>query len=231
MKQLIVWCLRDLTSILVILSFIHVMYLREYGKTAAKYMGNQFNIIGANSISCLLILNVYYFLENRFHMDSQYMSGMILTGFFLLGGLLSNVLYKYYFCDRESRYKTNHGEYLFMTSVAFMAVSIKLVSEGIIAITVPFAILMGRFIWLDTGSIKSIVEEVNVYHKRIIETSVLLLCGMVLIAGVMYFLKPPEYTQTLLACLYGIIVYLPYRWGRSIVWRKNQRRKKSAHLK
>ena len=79
----------------------------------------------------------------------------------MLAGILGNVFYKNYFSDNRSRYQLCPEEKLLMTSVVFISVSIRLVCAGVIKAIVPLALLLGRFVWLDTDSIKSIRESVK----------------------------------------------------------------------
>lgn len=84
-----------------------------------------------------------------------------------------------------------------------------MISERIIGWVIPIAILFGRMIWIDTMSIKEVIESIKVGHDRIIETSILLLGGTVLISYLMWYFNWQRYVQIVLAFLYGVVILLP----------------------
>lgn len=211
----------DIGCLIVIIIFIRMMYKTSYEKEANEYMKNQFGIIGSSSISSILILNIYYFFENKYHIDGMYTNGILLILAFLIGGLLCEWIYKHYFYCENSKYSPTNEEYLFTASMSFISVSIKMISEGTIGITIPVALLLGRFIWLDTRTIRSIKESIEVRHIRLIESSVLVFVGMVLLSFFSWVLSIPTYVEVLIACGYGIMVCLPYKCVRDRLTHNN----------
>lgn len=209
LNEVMQWGLVDIFTMITILVFIGLTYQNRYGTTAGLYLKNQLELFASHCITCMSSLYIYYFLENKFHFDKKYAGGIILTFFFLVSGVGGKSLYRIYFHKKEDRYNPTREEYLVITSTVFIVVTLKLVSEGIIQIVVPFALLLGRFIWIDTSSLKDIKDSVIVQHKKIIETATLFIVGMVILSIVMPVFQLPRAAQPLIAVLYGIIILYP----------------------
>lgn len=207
--EMLKFMLSDIASMLLIIYFIGMAYQQRYQMTAGYlYVKEELNVLSAYCVVFTVILYGYYYLENKFHYDSKYANGLIILFFFLFAGILGNCFYKNYFSDKRSHYQLCPEEKLIMTSVAFISVSIRLVSEGVIKAIIPLALLLGRFVWLDTDSIKSIKESVKTKHIRIIESSILLVVGILLLSILNYFFKVPRYMNSIIAFIYGIIMLL-----------------------
>mgnify|MGYP004547196109 FL=1 len=203
------YMLNDIASMVLIIFFVGLAYQQRYQMTAGYlYVKEELNVLRAYCVAFTMTLYGYYCLENKFHYDSEYTNGLILLFFFLLAGILGNVFYKKYFSDKRSHYQLCSEEKLLMTSVVFISVSIRLVSEGVIKAIVPLALLLGRFVWLDTDSIKSIKESVKTKHIRIIESSILLVVGILLLSIVDHLFKTPHYMDPIIALIYGIGILL-----------------------
>ena len=84
-----------------------------------------------------------------------------------------------------------------------------MVSEGVIGLAIPIAILLGRMMWIDTESLKEILSSIKVSHYRIIESSILLIVGVIYISCVMSIFHPIRAIQIVMALLYGIIISGP----------------------
>ena len=84
-----------------------------------------------------------------------------------------------------------------------------MVSEGGIGCAIPIAILLGRMMWIDTESRKEILSSIKVSHYRIIESSILLIVGVIYISCVMSIFHPIRAIQIVMALLYGIIISGP----------------------
>lgn len=203
------WGLIDIFAMIVILFFIRRTYQNRYGTVADLYLKNQIELFVSHCVTCMSSLYIYYFLESKFHFDKEYAGGIILTFFFLISGVGGKCFYQIYFHEKEDRYNPTREEYLVITSTVFIVVTLKLVSEGIIQLVVPFALLLGRFIWIDTSSLKDIRDSVIVQHKRIIESAILFIVGMVILSIVMPVFQLPKAVQPLIAVLYGIIILYP----------------------
>lgn len=203
------YALMDMASMLFILVFISLAYYQRYRITAGYlYVKEELNVLSAYCVVFVMVLYTYYYLENKYHYDSKYANGIILIFFFLLAGIFGNVFYKKYFSDKRSHYQLCAEEKLIMTSTAFISVSIRLVSEGVIKSIVPLALFLGRFIWLDTDSIKSIKESVKTIHTRIIESSILLIVGVLFLSSVVYLFKMPRSMHPVIVLVYGVIILL-----------------------
>lgn len=159
---------------------------------------------------CVLSLNIYYNIENNLKLDSLYFNGIILAIFLGIGGILINKLYNKYFKVEESVYNPTDEEYLFIITVSFIGVTAKLFFDDVIGISIPVAILLGKFLWLDTKDIHSIKDTIIVNHHRIIESSILFIIGMLFISICMHFFEGKNYFIVILSFVYGLIVYFPY---------------------
>ena len=175
----------DIASILVIVWFIGLTYYKRYKDTGYLYVKTQLELISAYCISLVVNLYAYYWAEERFNIDEKYTKGIILTFVFVVAGYIGKVIYKMVFYNREKIYTPTKEEYLFITETAFLVVTIKMVSEGVIGCAIPIAILLGRMMWIDTESLKEILSSIKVSHYRIIESSILLIVGVIYISCVM----------------------------------------------
>lgn len=205
----------DIACIATIICFIRMMYQVSYKKPATFYFENQFGIVGASSISCTLVLHLYYFIENKYGIDAAHTKGLLLTIALMLGGLLSNLIYKHYFYLQRNKYQPTDAEYLFMTSVALLSISLRMVVRGIIDFTIPITILLGRYVWLDTRSIKEIKNLLIVQHRRVVESSFLLFVGLVLSSSLTVLLDLSLFCEVLISLIYGLLVLFPYRYIRN----------------
>ena len=208
-SEALLWGLHDIFSMVVIIYFIELVYKKRFNVTAYLYVKNQLEILVSYCITCMVFLYIYYFLENKFHIDDKYMEGIILVLFFLAAGVGGNHLYQTYFHKKTDKYNPTKEENLVITLTAFAAVGAKLVSEGIIGILVLCALFLGRLIWIDTRSVRDITDSVTGKHNRIIESSILFLTGMFIISALMWGFNLPRIMQSFLAVLYGVIILYP----------------------
>lgn len=203
------WGVMDIASILVIVWFIGLTYYKRYKDTGYLYVKTQLELISAYCISLVVNLYAYYWAEERFNIDEKYTKGIILTFVFVVAGYIGKVIYKMVFYNREKIYTPTKEEYLFITETAFLVVTIKMVSEGVIGCAIPIVILLGRMMWIDTESLKEILSSIKVSHYRIIESSILLIVGVIYISCVMSIFHPIRAIQIVMALLYGIIIFGP----------------------
>lgn len=221
--EAIAWGITDIFAMVVIVAFIRLIYQKRYETTAYLYLKNQLELFISHCITCMASLYIYYFLENKFHVDEQYTGGIILTFFFLASGVGGNRFYKIYFRKKADKYNPTKEEYLVITSTAFIAATSKLVSEGIIGIVIPCALLLGRFIWLDTSSLKDIKDSVMVKHMRIVESAILLIAGMFIVSVLMSVFNLPRFMQPFIAVLYGVIILYPVEKMRPYLYKAIKR--------
>lgn len=201
--------LLDIVGAGLIIVSIRLSYLKRYTANANEYIKNQLNLLMASSVVCILVLNIYYGVENMFHIDSLYLNGIGLAVFLGAGGILINRLYNKYFREIKSAYKPTNEEYLFVIVVSFIGVTIKMCFDGIIGISIPVVLLLGRFLWLDTRDLYSIKDAIKVDHQRLIETSILFIIGMLLISVCTHFMKE-KYHIVVMSVFYLLIIYFPY---------------------
>lgn len=202
------WVIIDVVTIAIMINFFKFLYLKRYGKVACDYIKGELDIFMIYCLTLTVGLYAYYYLEQIFLLDEKYTNGIILTFFYGGIGLISKWLCQKWI-NQKSKYKPTKEEYLFIIEIAFIIVSIKMISERIIGWVIPIAILFGRMIWIDTMSIKEVIESIKVGHDRIIETSILLLGGIVLISYLMWYFNWQRYVQIVLAILYGVVILLP----------------------
>lgn len=218
------WGLMDIATIVVIICFIGLIYYKRYEQTAYLYVKTQLELLSSYCISLVVILYVYYWGEEKFDIDEKYTKGIILTLLFVIAGYIGKVIYKRGFHNQKKIYKPTKEEYLFITGTAFLVVTIKMVSEGIIGFIIPIAILLGRMMWIDTESMKEILNSIKVSHYRIIESSIWLIIGVAGISCIMSIFHPIRATQVIMALVYGIIISGPLekirKCLRGIKWKK-----------
>lgn len=202
----------DICSIVLLIIFIKIMYKKRYTKLANEYMENQFGILGSSSIVCLIVLNVYFYLEDLLKIDSLQLDGIFITIFFLIGGILTNKLYELYFKSKESRFEATNEEYLLLITISFINVSIWLYSEEIIGLAIPVALLIGRFVWLDTKNLRSIISIIKIDHERIKESSLLYLLGTIVVSFCIHHIKLEKIWELWLSIGYGLIILYPYNF-------------------
>ena len=210
MIKLIDKILFDIIGVILIVYFIKFSYLKRYSKCANNYIKNQLNLLLTSSIVCILTLNIYYNIENNLKLDSLYLNGIGLAVFLGAGGILINNLYNKYFKEKKSIYNPTNEEYLFIIIVSFIGVTVKMFFDNIIGIAIPVALLLGKFLWLDTKDLRSLKDEIKVNHHRIIETSILFILGMLLISICMWFFEEKYYFIVIVSFVYGLIIYFPY---------------------
>ena len=202
----------DIISILLIIQFINMMYRKSYKPTAYLYLESQLEFFASSSVVYVIVLYAYVYLENIFRIDERYTDGIVLILFFFVSGTVGNLIYKNWFrYKKRISYIPSKAEHLFIAIVVCIAVSVKMVSEGMINATVPLVWILGRFIWLDTSSIKEIRESLNVQYKRIVESAILFTFGMFFLAILMRFFDFQRIFQVLFSVLYGIIILYPYK--------------------
>ena len=221
--EALLWGLYDIFSMVVIIYFIELVYKKRFNVTAYLYVKNQLEILVSYCITCMVFLYIYYFLENKFHIDDKYAEGIILVLFFLAAGVGGNHLYQTYFHKKTDKYNPTKEENLVITLTAFAAVGAKLVSEGIIGILVLCALFLGRLIWIDTRSVRDITDSVTGKHNRIIESSILFLTGMFIISALMWGFNLPRIMQSFLAVLYGVIILYPVEKMRPYLYKAIKR--------
>ena len=86
----------------------------------------------------------------------------------------------------------------YLILAAFIAISIRLVASGVVKLVVPVSIVLGKFIWLDTESIEDIKKLVKTEHKRIIETAILLVLGVLILSILVDWFNMPRYMHPLI---------------------------------
>ncbi len=204
----------DTACIVTIICFTRMMYQICYEKEAIWYFENQFGVIGSSIICCSFVFNIYYFFKNKYNIDEN---GFLLTVTLLLGGLLSSFFYNHCLHSKISKYSVNIEENLFITSIAFLAVSLKMVMRGIIDITIPFTLLLGRYVWLDTRSLKEIIKLLKVRHMRILESSIILFIGCVLSSAIVSILHLQLGYEVFISLVYGLLILFPYRYIRNVI--------------
>jgi len=92
--EAIEWGLFDIATMMVIIFSIRFIYQQRYETTAYLYLKTQLELFISHCITCMASLYIYYFLENKFHVDEQYTGGIILTFFFMASGVGGNSFYK-----------------------------------------------------------------------------------------------------------------------------------------
>ena len=136
----------DIISLLVIIYCISIAYRKRYSLTGYLYVKEQLNLLSAYCMVFVIVMYIYYYLEEKFHYDSKYMNGIILIVFILIAGLLSRVCYEKYFANRLSKYQASDQDRTVLTLAAFIAISIRLIAIGVVKLVVPVSIVLGKFI-------------------------------------------------------------------------------------
>lgn len=211
MNKFIFKMISDIMAVILIVFSIKLLYSKRYTECANYYIKNQLYLLIASSIGCILTLNIYYTIENNLKLDSLYLNGIGLASFLGIGGILINKLYNRYFKEKKSAYIPTNEEYLFIITISFIGVTVKMYFDNIIGISIPVALLLGKFLWLDTKDLHSIKDAIKVSHHRIIETSILFILGMLLISICMRFFEEKYYFIPIISLVYGLIIYFPYR--------------------
>lgn len=202
----------DLCNMALIIMGIQKMYKKRYSISANQYMSNQLNIILASSTCCMIILYIYNLIEKRLCLNSLWFDDICLTVLFLIGGILTNNLFKYFFHCSRSQYIPSDEEYLFLVIISFTSVSIKMIFYGMLNSIIPFTIILGRLVWLDTKNLNSIINEIKVQHMRIIETSILFLSGTLIVSLSMYYFNLSFFYGIWLTFGYILIILYPYNF-------------------
>lgn len=206
MLELFENAMMDIVSMLLIILSIDIVYKKRYQVSGYLYVKEQLNMLSTYCVIFLIIFYLYYYLENKFHYDSEYMNGIFLVVFILLAGIVSKIIYKKYFANKLSHYQSSDEDRVVLTLAAFVAISIRLVAIGVIKIVIPISIVLGKFIWLDTESIENIINIVKTKHKRIIETSIIFVMGILILSIVTYILNVPRYMNPVIILIYGLII-------------------------
>lgn len=212
-----------ITGTVLLIIFINIMYQKRYTKLACTYIKNQLGILVSASIGCIIILYSYYTIENLTHIDEKYLNGICLSVFMGAGGILINKLYNYYFESKLSRYKPNDEEYLFIITVSFIGIMIRILFDGMAGFPVLISLLLGRYMWLDTRDISSIIKSIKINHNRIKETAVLFLIGVFWISFIEFLLKNYFIVNLCFPFVYGLILYFPYNFIMSKTNKKSMK--------
>lgn len=215
-------CICEISSIVIVLAFIKIIFNSRYGKSATNYMKNQFGIWCSSCIVVVFVFYAYYSIEKCLKIDSLYMGGIILIIFLGVGGILINKIYNLYFKSEISGYAPSSEEYLFIIFVSVIGVSMQMISDGIIGIFEPIVLLLGRLIWLDNKGLKDTEKQIKIDHVRIIETSILFLIGRCLISAYTYFVDGRNFIGIWGAMLYGLILYFPYNFVFQKIYEKKR---------
>ena len=204
----------DISSMLLIIACIDIAYKKRYQLCSGYfYVKGQLNMLSTYCLIFVVILYSYYYLEDKFHYDSKYMNGIILIVFIFMAGLLSRFFYEKYFVHSLSKYKASDEERTVLTLAAFIAISIRLVAIGVVKLVIPVSIVLGKFIWLDTESIEDIKKLVRIEHKRICESSMMLIIGILIISIIVACFNMPRYMHPLIALIYGMVIIWKEQWG------------------
>lgn len=201
--------------------FINIMYQKRYTKLACTYIKNQFCILGAASIGCIIILYSYYTIENLTHIDEKYLNGICLAVFMGGGGVLINKLYNSWFKSKLSKYEATDEEYLFIITVSFIGIMIRILFDGMVGFPILISLLLGRYMWLDTRDISSIINSIKVNHNRIKETAALFLIGMFLISFMENYFESYFIVNLCFPFVFGLILYFPYNFIMSKINNKS----------
>ncbi len=197
-------------STVVILLFIRCSYQIVYPPHASVYMKNQFALFASTSLSCIIILFIYYYLLKPlidFFPINKTWSDILLIFCFIVINIFSKYVYEKFFRDSKSVYTPSDVEYLWITITAYIIGVLKPITLGMISLLVPLAIIAGRFFWLDTdfSTLKKLFE---IDHDNLKKTSMLLLGGLLLIELIMFLGKLPSCMEIYLSLFYGIVLFL-----------------------
>ena len=213
----------NVTMVLVIPIFIHFMYRDVYGEKAALYIKNQISIVISGSFVTMIVLTVYYSLENKIHLDEKYFGGICLTLFILMSGILIEKFYEKFLKSDKSKYEitNNDSEYLFQMIIAFVSVSFILyMDKWIKQPAIPIALVIGRLIWFDTKSFKMIREAVIVKHNRIKESSVIYLIGVLVSVVIPILFGMKNDYRIFVALIYGLAILYIYGYIRKYLMKR-----------
>ena len=203
--------LYDIVTPTIIISFISTLYVGCYTKQANLYIKNQLFTYLSSTYSCALTLYLYYVLENKYHIDSKYLNGIMLALFLTAGGLLTNQIYDLIKERKGNTFKADDPEYLFIVSVSVLSVTFRMVMRGEIGFTIPVALLLGRYFWLDTKTLADIRKTIRVKHNRVLETGILYLLGIAISTFIPLFFHKRTPAELITALMYGILVNFPYK--------------------
>lgn len=204
--------LYNIIGVILLIIFINIMYQNRYTKSACRYIKNQLGILGAGSVGCIIILFSYYTIENLLHIDEKYLNGICLALFLGIGGIFINKLYNLYFMSKFSSYKPTTEEYLFIITISFVSIMIRMIFEEIVVFSIPISLLLGRYMWLDTRDIRSIFESIKTNHNRIKETAFLFLIGILLLSTFVNIFKNELFVNLCFPFVFGIILCFPYNF-------------------
>lgn len=202
----------NIIGVILLIIFINIMYQNRYEKLACIYIKNQLGILGAGSVGCIIILYSYYTIENLLHIDEKYLNGICLALFLGIGGIFINKLYNLYFKSKLSNYKPTNEEYLFIITISFVSIMIRMLFEGIVGFSIPISLLLGRYMWLDTRDIRSIFESIKTNHNRIKETAFLFFIGILLLSFFVNYFKSYFFVNLCVPFAFGMILCFPYNF-------------------
>lgn len=171
---------------------------------------HQISLLSVGSIIYSALIRLYKVVENRFGLDSGICEGLVLALTLWGCGCLIGYIYRKWFIRDSQNDNVQHlideNEYLVIIIMSVLSVSIKLYAEGVIGIVMPITIIVGRLTWLDTKSRDDIRKAIKINNRRIIEMSVLLAIGMVIVAAVICWWDKKY--QTIVALFYSVLVCL-----------------------
>lgn len=232
MEILIKNIMYNLCSIAVITNLTYSMYKKVFAKPASIYIKNEISIVEVGCIANTIILNIYYLCcQGEVPIVSAKYQSLLLIVLSLFAGIFIENVYQRIFRLKKSKYNPTPEEYLFLLITSFLAVAIMMSADGRMPVLDIFIIILGRLIWFDTKSIKALKETITVKHNRIVETSVILLVGVLLISIVVNVFRRHPICKLMLACIYGIVIYKVYgdiRVKQMIKLDKSYRDNKSA---
>ena len=208
-KEMIDKMIFNTCGVILLIIFINIMYQNRYTKSACIYIKNQLVILAAGSAVSIIVLYLYYTMESLLHIDEKYLNGICLALFLGSGGILINKLYNH-FKSRLSSYKPTNEEYLFVITISFISIMIRMLFEGMVSVSIPISLLLGRYMWLDTRDICSIFESVKINHNRIKETALLFLIGILLLSFFEDYFKSYFIVNLCFPFVFGLILCFPY---------------------
>lgn len=207
----------DLTCVLIIITSIKSLNTLTDSQTACQYMSNQFQLMFSSCVGCSITLRSYCAIKSHLQLNDEH--DLLLSLFLIIGGWIINAFYQHTH-DKKGKYTPTNGEYSTIVIASVIGVGSKMFAEGIIPFSVIFFLIIGRLSgWLDTKSPKELIDDFRTQHKRVNESSVLLMTGMILVSVTLRysFLNiPSNILQIIGSFTYGLILLLPYysikRW-------------------
>ena len=127
-----------------------------------------------------------------------------------LAGIFIEKAYQSFFRSKNSKYTPTTEEYLVLIIISFFAVALMMVADGRMPIIDVFVLILGRLIWIDTKSWKTLKESVKVKHERIKESCMLLLMSVLTVSGTMYIFELEPIWKVFIALIFGFIIWKFY---------------------